>query len=101
MVKMYSEKVTFTPNNVYIDLNFKDIKEYLKVSLNPQFKDLGNIIIFRNSDILITVNDIGQVNILYNHLQDQEIADIAETIQNSFRKYAGNFRIEQQIETVH
>lgn len=96
---MYRESVAFTPNNIYINLQFKDVKEYLKVNSNDEIKDLGDLLLLRNSNRLISVNDIGQVNILYNHLQDKEIDNIAKTVQESFQQHVKGFRIERQVQT--
>ncbi|WP_129710673.1 hypothetical protein [Priestia megaterium] len=98
---MYNEKVTFSPNNIYIDLKFTDVKEYLKLNLNGEIKDLGRILILKNPERLISINDIGQVNILYNHLRDEEINDIATRVQKTFQQYVKGFSIKKEEEIVH
>ncbi|MEH7490306.1 hypothetical protein [Priestia megaterium] len=98
---MYNEKVTFTPNHIYVDLKFNDVKEYLKTNFNGEIKDLGSILLFKNPQRLISVNDIGQVNILYNHLQDKEIDNIAERVEMTFQQYVKGFHIERENAAVY
>jgi len=100
-VKLYNERAIFTPNNIYVDLNFKDVKELLKTKISSQFKDMGDILIFKDSNLFMSINDIGQVNILYNHLPDTEISNIVQKIENSFKQHTASFSMERQDKVIH
>ncbi|WP_316570683.1 hypothetical protein [Neobacillus sp. YIM B06451] len=93
---MFKEQLSFTPKSIYIDLNFEDVKEELKNKYS-NLQDLGGLVITQSNDYVITINKIGKVVILYNHLPDIELYELVRQIEQSFRTTVDTFSLEKSI----
>lgn len=91
----YKNKILH-PNEVYINIDFLSIKKDIK-SVFENVKDYGSSIIIDNGRALISVNNIGMIQVFYPdrvNMKNSEDMDISK-IESIFKKQIPQFRIVQ------
>lgn len=89
---MYRKSELFYPRKIYLDLDFEEIKNYLKrTSLN--FDDYGSLLVLKEPDLILSVNKIGKIEIFYNDVSKERINNSIDKIEDIFRGFIDDFMI--------
>lgn len=80
---VYEHRAVFSPSQLYPDLNFKLLKEYLYNKINGDIIDYGSIVVISNENYSVSINNIGKIIIFYNKLNQ----DFANYIASDMSKY--------------
>lgn len=92
---MYNNNIIFYPKQIYIDLDFKNIKNNLSKTYK-EHQDYGSIFIAENSSYLMSINNIGKLQVFYDFIEEETVDEIIFEIELEFRKQISDFKIEKK-----
>ncbi|MCM3111694.1 hypothetical protein [Lederbergia lenta] len=93
---MYKEHISLKPTNIYINLDFDSVKNKIK-NKYIDFEDLDTVVLTRTKDYALSINNIGNVLILYDHLPIQKIEDVINFLEESFKASINSFTFDKII----
>ncbi|CAI3206084.1 hypothetical protein [Clostridium neonatale] len=92
---MYSNNVTFYPKQIYIDLDFKNIKSNLS-NTYKEHQDFGSVFVAQNSTYLVSINNIGKLQVFYNFIEEKTVDEIISEVELEFKKQISDFEIQKK-----
>lgn len=88
---MYSHVVYFSPNHIYLSIDFKQIKEML-LSAFDLFEDYDSIITLKKDDSMVSVNNIGSTIVFTN--KEDVINKLAKEVEDVFKQQITEFELK-------
>ena len=92
---MYNNNIIFYPKQIYIDLDFKNIKSNLS-NMYKEHQDYGSIFIAQNTSYLMSINNIGKLQVFYDFIEEETVDEIISEIELEFRKQISDFEIQKK-----
>jgi hypothetical protein len=84
-----------SPNQIYIDLDFSNIKkDLIEHYKNADIKDCNSIITIYLDNFKFSVNSIGEITVIEYNISKKELFNEIKTIESIFQKYCNNFKIK-------
>jgi len=92
---------SFKPKNIFYNIDFNKVKKLLLEKLNNEtykFYDMGSVLILESKDFVISVNDIGNVEVFceencYKN-KNYFYNNFVSSIEEIFQKQKSKFRVE-------
>jgi hypothetical protein len=93
-VVVYKEQLSFNPNKIFLNIDFDRVKSEIKKQF-VETEDYGSVILTKRDSFVVSINDIGKVIVLYDHLPKEELETVLGKIEKSFKKSVSSFELEK------
>lgn len=90
---MYKNEKIFYPIEFYYSIDFNFIKEKLK-NHNEKYIDYGSIFVVEKKDYMLTVNEVGKIDIFYDDLDEKTILDTAKNVESLIKSQVKTFSLQ-------
>lgn len=93
MIKVLDNNKIFYPQTIYLNINFDLIKKNIK-NIYTKCEDFGSILAIYCDEYIISVNNIGKIEIFFDKELDYAIImKEISSIEFIFKKYINDFKI--------
>jgi len=92
---MYKEQISLNPSQIYVYLDFDCVKKEITSKFN-NIEDFGDVVLTKQGNFALSINNIGNVSILYNSLSRTELEALVNDIEESFKNIIHSFKFEKQ-----
>lgn len=92
---MYKEQLSINPAEIFVSLNFDNVKKEIKAKFS-NLEDLGSVILTKTKNYALSINNIGKVVILYNYLSESELEELINFIEHSFKISIDSFAFDKK-----
>lgn len=89
---MFQNNKVYYPEMIY-SIDFDYVKNILKGS-NDIFTDYGSVIALNQKDMLLTLNNIGKIEVFYNSIDEGLLTEKVKDIENVVKKNIIDFKIK-------
>lgn len=90
---MFKKRNTYSPEKIYIDINFESVKNDLK-QIYDNYDDFGSLMRINFDQYMITVNRMGEIKFLYNDLNEMKVRKNLRNIEQAFQKDIPIFEVD-------
>lgn len=89
---MYVHNRVFQPSNLYYNINLQMVKNRLnKEQMN--FKDFGSIIIIKKQEYMMTLNNLGSIEIFYDKYDKNLFDTQVQKMEDILREQISDFKL--------
>ena len=79
----YKNSIQINPRHHYFNIDFNSIKTSLSSS-EKSVLDYGSIFVIQSNNNLITIDNIGRINVYFDKITPGEISSIIKPIESAF-----------------
>lgn len=89
---LYKNNQIFYPQNLYLNINFENVKNELKYNYK-EYEDYGSIISIFHNNFLMSVNSFGKIQVFYNAIDNKALVKGLNNVESIFQKQIKDFKI--------